>query len=372
MTSDPRIEAFKAQLQEMEATAAIVTHPLHKAYLSRYYNADPILCELTEPRDLHRFLWVDANAELGAEAADYQNLWVSGAHEASEIIDFMVRRIERAGLRNAVIGVELDHLPSEQVEWLREALPGVEWRNIGRALRRLRAIKDDQEREWIRKALAIAEDSLRAVFDTIVAGNSPREMITAFECEVIRRGGRTLLSTFSDEPWLDVHPYLPSQRGCPAAFESGVRILFDVIVSYRGYIADIAPVFCIGEPPRELAEQQEYAWRCKESITALVTSGMTTLELYEAAQQMIERDLGPYRWGWFGWCLHGTGLAVHEEPMSGSMAGPRGYRYAGVDEPMTIEPNMMVSVESMCEAAYEITEEGARLLSSLPQRLIVL
>ena len=229
-----------------------------------------------------------------------------------------------------------------------------------------------------RRALEIAEESLREVLKMIAPGARTHDVVCAMAARVAQRGGRIEMTTFSDEPWLDSPPCFPSERGHFPVFESGKHFLFDILVSYKSYFCDIAPVFCLGSPSREAREQQEYAWRCQYIIAGLVKPGMTTKELFDAAQDAIKRTLGPWRWHWFqwgnffGWQLHGTGLSVHEEPMCGTFVGSKGYRYAGLDEPSRIPASCIVSIESMCESMFQIDESGPHPIGSLPRRLIEL
>jgi len=102
-----------------------------------------------------------------------------------------------------------------------------------------------------------------------------------------------------------------------------------------------------------------------------VKAGMSQSDVFHACRDALQAQLGPYRWGYWQWFIHGIGLTLHEQPMVGTLGGDYVMLGNG-DEQMCYQDGMVMAVESGfgVEQLYEMRGGSLHPLHNLPRRLI--
>ena len=88
---------------------------------------------------------------------------------------------------------------------------------------------------------------------------------------------------------------------------------------------------------------------------------MTCAEAVEACVEAMQKAVGSAYDGQY-WAVHGVGLHVHEFPQIGSP-------YNGDSAEYVFEVGNVLSVESIAEEAYVLTEDGMRRIGSMPMKI---
>ena len=197
----------------------------------------------------------------------------------------------------------------------------------------LRASKDEDEVDAIRRAAALAIDALQATIETVGPGQTDIRVASRLEAALRERGSE----------W---HPFqtivasgpraaLPHARAADRVIERGDLLLIDFGATVDGYCSDITRTFVVGRAPddRQLAVYDAVRSAQRAAIGG-IRAGMSGREADALARQSLD-SAGFARE--FGHSLgHGLGLEVHEDPRLAPTA--EGLLPAGAV--VTIEPGV--------------------------------
>jgi len=197
-------------------------------------------------------------------------------------------------------------------------------------LEELRAIKDADELDAIRRAVALGD----AAFADVAARLEPgwTETRVAWEIErYAREHGAEAMSfptIVGAGPWGAMPHAYPRDEPIPA----GVPIVIDMGVVVDGYCSDMTRTIVLGAPDPEFARVYDIVLTAQETAEELLEAGMSGREVHMLAQNVIaEAGHGEH----FGHGLgHGVGLEIHELPRIGRQAA---------DAPLT--DGMVITVE---------------------------
>lgn len=265
-----------------------------------------------------------------------------------------------------VTGFEAHLATIRDRERLEEA-SGCRWEPTSDMVEQLRAVKDADEVDAIRRAAALATDALAETLPTIRAGESEFLIASRLEAALRRRGSE----------W---HPFptivasgpraaLPHARTSSRTVEKGEWLLVDFGAQLDGYCADITRTVVVGARADERQRQvygivQEAQRRALDHLRA----GMTGREGDALAREVIaQRGYGEA----FGHSLgHGLGLEVHESPRLSATAEAQ--LQAGVV--VTVEPGIYLPGWGgvRLEDDVHIGPRGAELLSDNKVELLEL
>lgn len=211
-------------------------------------------------------------------------------------------------LTGRTIGIEAHVLTVASHETLRDG--GVETVARQGLVERLRAVKEPDELEAIRKAAAISDLMFAALADERFTGRTERELAWRVR-ELFHELG-------SSELAFDTIVAAADNGASPHADVRDVEIPADTLVTIDagcrvdGYASDCTRTFATGELPDELARAYEVCLDAQLAGLAAFASGATGRDVDAAAREVITAA------GWgeeFGHGLgHGIGLEVHEAP----------------------------------------------------------
>ena len=91
-----------------------------------------------------------------------------------------------------IVGAEFDHITAEHLEKLRAALPRCEFRDIGRALMRLRMVKSAEEISHIKSGAQVCDIGGRALTEAVADGAPEHEVALAATAAMVREIARRM------------------------------------------------------------------------------------------------------------------------------------------------------------------------------------
>ncbi|MEZ3115567.1 M24 family metallopeptidase [Halobaculum sp. MBLA0147] len=249
----------------------------------------------------------------------------------------------------------------------------------------LRAVKTDEEVEWIREAqaanetaMAAAEELLRAATvedGTLYHDGEPltsERVRREIEVTLLRHGcalDETIVACGADAAD-------PHERGS-GPLTADDTIVVDIFPRDKEtrYHGDMTRTFVVGEPSDEVRRRYELTHEAMEAALDAVAAGVTGSEVHGAACDVYE-DAGYTTFrtdpstetGFIHSTGHGLGLEVHEAPS----VSPRGEELEAGNV-ITIEPGLYDPAVGgvRIEDTVVVTEDGYRNLTDYPIELVV-
>lgn len=230
----------------------------------------------------------------------------------------------------------------------------------------LRAHKDSQEQNCLRRAAAMADAAFQALLKEIVPGITEKRLEALLIYELACQG--------SEEPAFP--PIIASGVNgslCHAIpshkkLAKGELITFDFGAVYQGYRSDITRTLCLGRPDAKQKELYHLVLEAQTEAKARVKKGAACNELDQTAREIISvQGYGAF----FGHGLgHGIGLEVHEKPVLNS-TNPQPLLGG---EAITIEPGIYIPGWGgiRIEDSLLVGDEGGEVITAFPRELIEL
>ena len=341
--------------------ALVVTPSADLIYLTGY---DPPLLErltalvLRHGRD--PVLLVPALERPRAEAADVGELaemvsWKDG-EEPFERLASVLGPVERVGVSDRMWASQLLRLQSQVGETRFE--PG------SPVIAALRAIKDQDEVDTLRRAARGADEVFHRVIGTRFEGHREEELAERLGSLLVETGhDRVNFTIVAAGPNGASPHHEPGGRG----IRGGDPVVMDFGGRVGGYCSDVTRTVSVGKAPKDFAQVYEIVAEAQEAAFNAARPGVAAEEVDFAAREVIHMsgygDRFIHRTG------HGIGLEEHEPP----------WIVIGNKEPL--RPGMCFSIEPgiYMEGAFGvriedivvITETGAQRLNHAPRDLQV-
>ena len=211
--------------------------------------------------------------------------------------EVIVERIRELGLEHGRIGLleidprHRDHLPVNQYETLRDALPDAEIVLTHGIMHELLFVHSAEELDCVRAAGRLCQRAMEAIIERAAPGVTEHQLRAAAGHAILEGGGDIdfliIGSTSMAAPSLVFGNPRPSGR----ALAEGDIIIMELAAGYRGYSAQIGSPICVGEPPDEVRRLwHEVALPGYERIVAEIGPGKPVDGLREAGR--FFRDSG--------------------------------------------------------------------------------
>jgi len=174
---------------------------------------------------------------------------------------------------------------------------------------RLRAIKDDEEIENLKKASEIVDKVFYEILNREMKGKSEREIAMSIEYAIKEFG-----ADISFEPIVASGPNSanPHHKSSNRKIREGDIIILDYGAKYNEYCSDITRTIVIGNPSEEIKKVYKIVNEAQEKAFQTVKEGIMAKEIDFMARETIRNyGYGEYFIHRTG---HGLGLDVHEEP----------------------------------------------------------
>lgn len=240
------------------------------------------------------------------------------------------------------IGLELDVLPGLFLQRLQKALPGRNFTDVGRLIRKIRSVKSSWEinimRSYAQKDIYIWSQ----VPDIISNVRTDLDLAAAFEALIRQQGHQGIVRprgfnlemglacVMAGEPGAMISSYdVPiSGLGLTSSFPFGAAgtelkpgqpVLIDFGSCYCDYILDHTRMFAINYLPDEALHAFETALAIQQEMVSLAKPSASCGELFERARFMAEKaGLNEVFMGAAGgvpFLGHGVGLEIDELPV---------------------------------------------------------
>ncbi|MDR7482048.1 MAG: Xaa-Pro peptidase family protein [Armatimonadota bacterium] len=251
-------------------------------------------------------------------------------------------------------------------------LPGWAFRDISRAVRRLRLVKSDEEIAWVRRGAALTDRAVQALIDGVRPGLREMELGALVEAAGRAAGGLVHLVYLSSTPQDASTVCVPRQNLSDRVVTRGDVVNCEVSISYWGYSGQMhRPIFVQAEPNALHRRLWDVALEAYTRCVAVLRPGATVEEVLNAAE-----------------VIHEAGFTINDSVLHGFVVGllppsVRTRRTAdGPHDPFTFEAGMCVVVQPNVVTPDEragvqvgnlflITATGAECLHRLPVQYYV-
>jgi Xaa-Pro aminopeptidase len=360
-----RAEAVRSWLQEQELDACLIAQPQNRSYLSGWLCDDEGAGWLLIGREQRVLLTSALYREAAEKEATGWRVLVPPRLEYSEALAELARE---EGWRR--IGFEAATLSYASYDRLQRAGEG-SYTLLpceSTVVERLRQVKQPDELELLKKAIAITDAAFMHLLEWIRPGMSEK----AIQWEIIRTMVELGADGPSFEPIIASGPNgsMPHARASRRTIERGELITIDMGARYQGYCADMTRTICLGEPREErmrtLYEAVVEALRtCEHGLRA----GISSRQADALARDVLARHgLAEYYVHSTG---HGVGLQIHEGPTLSQRAPEDAVLPAGAV--VTVEPGVYLPGWSglRVEDCVLVLEDGAEVLTRSPLELVI-
>ena len=351
-----RLTKLRASLPEHDVDAILVSQPQNRRYLSGFTGSAG---------------WLVITAERAVMATDFRYYEQVGreapgfelARIQTRVSDLLPEILADLGIKR--LGFESQHLTVEQLSTFNKETKGVEWLPLENTVEKIRAVKDQDEIDALRRSAALNDDAFAYLLEVIKPGMTERE--AAWEIEAYMRGHGASKVAFDLIVAAGPNGALPHARPGDQAIQPGAPVVIDIGCVLDDYCSDMTRTFCLGEPSSRYLEVWNLVLQAQEAAEAVIRAGTSGVETDAAARDLIvEAGYGDY----FGHGLgHGVGLAVHEGPRASRLSEDT--FEAGMS--LTVEPGIYLPGEFgvRIEDLVIIGKDGIEILSNTPKRPVV-
>lgn len=346
MSPATRAERLRDRLEELEVDAVILSAPANLRYITGFSGEGWGIVDTTTT------IVTDSRYELRArdEAPDSELLVRTGSIKGP-VAEYLSESEAEC------IGFEADHLTVSQRDELAEELNSAELVPLKGLLREARMIKDADELETLRRAIAATDQAFAQVAAALAPGISEKELALEIERQVLLAGGDKLsFDTIAASGPNAAHPHAePSGR----KLQPGDVVKMDFGAQIDGYHADLTRTLFLGQPDEKQREIYRTVLQAQNEATDACCAGMSAKDLDGVAREVIKAaGYGDS----FGHGLgHGVGLQVHEGPTVGQTSDD------------TLESGMTITLEPgvyldgwggvRIEDIVLVTEDGCEVLT---------
>ncbi len=356
-----RLNALAAAVREEGADAMLLTGEVNLIYLTRTTALEG-QC-LIFPDDSALFLTDGRYTEIAEESLIPQGFQVMTRTNASGLYDMLRQILQEHGVQKLMY--EDDVLTVDSFAAMREQL-GVTFQAIGGRIRKLRAVKSEEEIACIIKAQRIAEAALSRLLPELHTGMTEREAAARLNYYMALGG--------SEKPSFDTillfGENTSKPHGVPGdrALEPGDFVLADFGAVYQGYHSDMTRTTAYGFATDEMRKVYKTVLAAQAAAEAAAREGILCSDMHSAAADVItEAGYGQYFTHALG---HSVGLEIHETPA----ASPRCTQPLARGNVMTNEPGIYMAGKFgvRIEDMLVITDDAPRNLTVFPKELNVL
>lgn len=235
-----------------------------------------------------------------------------------------------------------------------------------KAISALRRIKNEDEKQKILAAQAIAEEAFENILGFIKEGVTEQEIALNLDFFMLRNGAEDI--SFQTIAVSGKNSSMPHGVPSDKKVEKGDFITMDFGAVYDGYHSDMTRTVAVGEVSSKQAEIYETVLRAQKNSLDILKAGITCKAADAAARDVIKNaGYGEFFGHGTG---HGVGIEIHEAPT----LNPRSEEILRIGDIVTVEPGIYLPDEFgvRIEDMAFITENGCENLTKSPKNLIIL
>lgn len=351
-----RLEKLRGALLEHNLDAILITQPDNRRYLSGFTGSAGILI-ITADRAV---LGTDFRyfEQVGREAPDFEMVKIT-----AKLTDLMPELAADIGFQR--LGFESEHVTVDQMDTWSQAGQGIEWVPLKQTVEKIRAIKDEDEIDALRRSTELTDQAFAHLLTVIKPGMT--ELETAWQIESYMRSHGASKVAFDLIVAAGPHGALPHARPRDHAIQAGEPIVIDIGCVLDGYCSDMTRTICLGQPNEKYLEVWNIVLKAQEAAEAGIRAGVSGKDADTLARNpIVEAGYGDY----FGHSLgHGVGLVVHENPRASQLSEDT--LESGMS--LTIEPGIYLPGEFgvRIEDLVIVRKKGVEILTNTPKMPIV-
>jgi Xaa-Pro aminopeptidase len=347
-----RLAILRKTLAEHDLDAVLVSQPENRRHLSGFTgSAGWLFISLERAILATDFRYFE---QVGREAPDFELAKITT--NLDKLLPELVTDLDIERL-----GFESQHVTVDQLHSWAQAAEGVEWVPLKDTVEMIRAVKDEDEIDALRRSVALTDAAFAHMLGVIEPGMT--EQAAAWQIEAYMRSHGASKVAFDLIVAAGPNGALPHARAGDRVIQPGEPIVVDIGCVLDGYCSDMTRTFCLGEPNARYLEVWNIVLQAQEAAEAIIRAGISGVEADSAARDLItEAGYGEY----FGHGLgHGVGLAVHESPRASQLSDHT--LEAGMT--LTVEPGIYLPGEFgvRIEDLVIIREDGVEILTRTPK-----
>lgn len=226
-------------------------------------------------------------------------------------LDALVVALEELGLSEKRVGIDETVFAPAYFAELPKRLPKLTVVRAAALFRKIRMVKTPGEVERLRHAAHVTETAVQAALSIAKAGITEKELNRRFRTSVTEQDGDASLSLFR----IGRNGALGQIPSDDTPLRKGDMVWLDVACTVNGYWADLARIFCLGEPSKKLRTYYDAVLAGENHGFSACRPGMTAGELFDATVQAVkENGIPHYKRHHVG---HGIGLEIYDAPLIG-------------------------------------------------------
>ena len=248
--------------------------------------------------------WWKKSVDWISDVRDGRNDWAKNAIERLTELKLPAKaRIGIAGLSG------LSRAPSGTVTWamvdaVTKAFSGAQIVNATGLMQDLRAIKSDEEVEFLARSASIVEKMIAACAGMARPGVREKQLYARMTATLLEEDGELPnFLLFATGPGLARSSFVPTNR----VLEQGDRIINEIEAKYVGYGAQSVAPMILGKAPASFRDATALAAECFEAVLAAMKPGATFGDLQQVYEGVVAKS-GGGRYGTGFPMLHARGL----------------------------------------------------------------
>lgn len=192
---------------------------------------------------------------------------------------------------------------------LLEKIPQLRILVIDNLIYSLRAIKDEYERDALKRVAEINNAIMREIIQTIKPGISEKALAVVVRDLAFERGVDEVPFTLIQS---GKNSALPHQEPTSRVIQEDDVIILDIGIRFQGYFSDITRTIIYGSPSNDQLKVFDIVLKAQQNALKMINPGIKISEIDIAARRTIESyGYGEYFLHRTG---HGIGLEIHEPP----------------------------------------------------------
>jgi len=232
-------------------------------------------------------------------------------------------------LSAGIIGFEENYVSVKCYNDLKKHNRTIKFLPLDGILDDLRAVKEPDEIEELKKAASIADSAFKHIVEYMKPGMKERHIAMELDYFMINKGADSVsFKTIVASGWRSA---LPHGEPTDKIIKEGELVILDFGAVVNGYHSDISRTIGIGNLKADLKKMYTVVRNVQEQVIKLVKPGMTGAAVDALARNLLESE--GYGKFFIHSTGHGVGLDVHEEPRL-SRTGDK-----------VLQPHMVITIE---------------------------
>jgi Xaa-Pro aminopeptidase len=361
-----RRDALRATAAQQGLDAVLVTNLLNVRYLTGFTGSNGALLVRTDGADL---FGTDGRytTQAGTQVPDVELLVDRGTVPA------LAREAVRRGVGR--LGYESHDLTVDGLAGLEKVLADAadggtvpELASVRRAVEALRAIKDEDEIESLRRACAVADQALAelAAEGALRPGRTELQVGRELDARMLLLGAEA--PSFETIVATGANSAIPHHRPDATVLRDGDFLKLDFGATVDGYHSDMTRTVVLGQEADWQREIYELVAASQAAGRAALEVGADVVAIDAASRDVIvEAGHGEHFTHGLG---HGVGLEIHEAPG----IGPLGAGTLAAGMAVTVEPGVYLPGRGgvRIEDTLIVTDDAPELLTLTSKELLVL